>query len=47
MKFWWFLPLWRTLHIAGMVMLMGVVAAVDLRIFGVAKGLLRSGRRSG
>jgi hypothetical protein len=39
MKFWWFLPLWRTLHIAGMVMLMGVVAAVDLRIFGVAKGL--------
>jgi hypothetical protein len=39
MKFWWALPLWRTLHIAGMAMLMGIVIAVDLRIFGVAKGL--------
>jgi hypothetical protein len=39
MKLWWFLPLWRTLHIAGMAMLMGVVVAVDLRIFGVGKGL--------
>jgi hypothetical protein len=39
MKFWWWLPLWKTLHIAGMAMLMGIVVAVDLRIFGVAKGL--------
>ena len=39
MKLWWLLPLWRTLHIGGMAMLMGIVLAVDLRIFGVAKGL--------
>jgi hypothetical protein len=31
--------LWRTVHIAGIVLLMGVVTAVDLRIFGVAKAL--------
>jgi len=36
---WWLLPLWRTLHIVGIVLLMGVVTAVDLRIFGLAKGL--------
>jgi hypothetical protein len=36
---WWILPLWKTLHIAGMTLLMGVVLAVDLRIFGVGKGL--------
>jgi len=39
MMFWWYLPLWKTLHIAGMTLLMGVVLAVDLRIFGVGKGL--------
>lgn len=39
MTLWWYLPLWKTLHIAGMTLLMGVVLAVDLRIFGVAKGL--------
>jgi hypothetical protein len=39
MTYWWFLPLWKTLHVAGIVVLMGVVAIVDLRIFGVAKGL--------
>jgi hypothetical protein len=39
MKFWWWLPLWKTLHIVGMAMLMGIVVAVDLRIFGMAKGL--------
>ena len=39
MQTWWLLPLWRTLHIVGIVLLMGVVTAVDLRIFGLAKGL--------
>jgi hypothetical protein len=39
MNLWWYLPFWKTLHIAGMTLLMGVVLAVDLRIFGVAKGL--------
>jgi hypothetical protein len=39
MKFWWAVPLWKTVHVVGMAMLMGVVVAVDLRIFGVAKGL--------
>ena len=39
MTLWWYLPLWKTLHIAGMALLMGIVLAVDLRIFGVAKGV--------
>ena len=39
MNLWWYLPLWKTVHIAGMTLLMGVVLAVDLRIYGVAKGL--------
>jgi len=39
MTYWWFLPLSKTLHLAGIALLMGVVLAVDLRIFGVAKGL--------
>jgi hypothetical protein len=39
MTHWWFLPVWKTLHIVGMAMLMGIVVAVDLRIFGVAKGV--------
>ena len=39
MTLWWFLPVWKTVHIVGMVMLMGIVLAVDLRIFGLAKGL--------
>jgi hypothetical protein len=36
---WFWLPIWKTLHIVGIVALMGVVTAVDLRIFGVAKDL--------
>ena len=39
MTLWWLVPLWKTLHVAGIVMLMGIVAVIDLRIFGVAKGL--------
>jgi len=39
MTLWWFLPVWKTVHIVGMAMLMGIVLAVDLRIFGLAKGL--------
>jgi hypothetical protein len=39
LKFWWFLPFWKTLHITGMALLMGIVLAVDLRIVGVARGL--------
>jgi len=39
MTLWWFLPVWKTVHIVGMAMLMGVVLVVDLRIFGLAKGL--------
>ncbi len=39
MNLWWILPFWKTLHIVAIALLMGVVLAVDLRIFGVAKGL--------
>jgi hypothetical protein len=39
MTYWWVLPVWKTLHIVGMALLMGIVLAVDLRIFGVAKGV--------
>jgi hypothetical protein len=39
MTLWWYVPFWKTVHIAGMTLLMGVVLAVDLRIFGVARGL--------
>lgn len=39
MQLWWILPFWKTLHIVAIALLMGVVLAVDLRIFGVAKGL--------
>src|SRR5262245_12224270 len=39
MTLWWFLAVSKTVHIVGMVMLMGIVLVVDLRIFGLAKGL--------
>jgi hypothetical protein len=39
LQLWWFVPFWKTLHVVGITLLMGVVLAVDLRIFGVAKGL--------
>ena len=39
MQLWWFIPFWKTVHVVAIALLMGVVLAVDLRIFGVAKGL--------
>ena len=39
MQVWYWLPIWKTVHIVGIVLLMGVATAVDLRIFGVAKAL--------
>ena len=37
--FWWLVPLWKTLHYVSISLLVGIVGLVDLRIFGVAKGL--------
>jgi len=39
MRFWWIVPFWKTLHYLSITLLVGVVGLVDLRIFGVAKGL--------
>jgi len=39
MKAWWLVPFCKTLHYFGITVLVGVVGLVDLRIFGVAKGL--------
>lgn len=39
MKPWWILPLVKTLHYFAISGLVGVVGLVDLRIFGLAKGL--------
>jgi hypothetical protein len=39
LQLWWIIPFWKTLHVLAIALLMGVVLAVDLRIFGVAKGL--------
>jgi len=39
MKSWWLVPFCKTLHYFGITVLVGIVGLVDLRIFGVAKGL--------
>ncbi|HUK36370.1 MAG TPA: hypothetical protein VLV86_20780 [Vicinamibacterales bacterium] len=39
MQAWWLVPFCKTLHYFGIAFLVGVVGLVDLRIFGVAKGL--------
>jgi hypothetical protein len=39
MKWWWLVPLCKTLHYFSIAVLVGIVGLVDLRIFGVAKGL--------
>jgi hypothetical protein len=39
MNAWWLVPLCKTLHYFGIAGVVGVVGLVDLRIFGVAKGL--------
>jgi len=39
MKYWWLDPLCKTLHYFGIAGLAGIVGVIDLRIFGVAKGL--------
>jgi len=39
MNAWWIVPAWKTLHYVAIAVLVGVVGLVDLRIFGVAKGL--------
>jgi hypothetical protein len=36
---WWVVPIWKTVHYIAVAMLAGIVGVVDLRIFGVAKGL--------
>ena len=35
----WLFPLFQTIHFLGIVLLVGIVAAVNLRMLGVAKGL--------
>lgn len=35
----WALPIWKTIHYVAIALVVGVVALVDLRIFGIAKGL--------
>jgi hypothetical protein len=39
MKYWWLVPFSKTLHYLSIAVLVGIVGLVDLRIFGVAKGL--------
>jgi hypothetical protein len=39
MRFWWLVPFCKTLHYFGIAGAIGVASVVDLRIFGVAKGL--------
>lgn len=39
MNAWWIVPVWKTLHYFAIAVLAGIVGLVDLRIFGVAKGL--------
>ena len=39
MKSWWIVPVWKTVHYFAIAALVGIVGLVDLRIFGVAKGL--------
>src|SRR2546423_2588507 len=39
MNAWWVAPIWKTLHYVAIAALVGIVGLVDLRIFGVAKGL--------
>jgi len=36
---WWLWPLFETLHFFGMVLLIGVIGAIDLRMLGLAKAL--------
>jgi hypothetical protein len=36
---WWLVPICKTLHYFGIACLAGIVGVIDLRIFGVAKGL--------
>jgi hypothetical protein len=35
----WALPIWKTIHYFAIAVVIGVVTLVDLRIFGIAKGL--------
>ncbi|HET6960771.1 MAG TPA: hypothetical protein VFI56_29490 [Vicinamibacterales bacterium] len=39
MNSWWVVPLCKTIHYFGIAGLAGIVGLLDLRIFGVAKGL--------
>src|SRR4051812_27684551 len=39
MTMWWILPVWKTAHYFAISALVGIVVVVDLRIFGIAKGL--------
>ena len=36
---WWVVPVWKTIHYIAIAILIGIVGVVDLRIFGVARGL--------
>jgi len=39
MNAWWIVPVWKTIHYVAIAALAGIVGVVDLRIFGVGKGL--------
>jgi hypothetical protein len=39
MTSWWIVPVWKTLHYVAIAVAVGVVALIDLRIFGVAKAV--------
>ena len=39
MTSWWIVPVWKTVHYIAVAVLIGIVGVVDLRIFGVGRGL--------
>ncbi|HXD74914.1 MAG TPA: hypothetical protein VN628_14295 [Vicinamibacterales bacterium] len=36
---WWVVPIWKTVHYIAAALVVGAAGLVDLRIFGIAKGL--------
>ena len=39
MSEWWYVPVWKTVHYVAVAIVVSVAGLVDLRIFGIAKGL--------
>ena len=39
MTAWWIVPVWKTAHYVSIAVLIGIVGIVDLRIFGIGRGL--------